>query len=462
MASIFREYDIRGIVGQDLTEPIAEQIGLTFGTLLRRQGARAVSVARDGRASSPALFDRLTRGLTATGLTVLDIGLVPTPLLYFSLHHLPVQGGVMITGSHNPADYNGFKLCVGKESIHGEALQRLRAEMEAGKFDRAGGGRIEQRDVIAPYLDLIRQQFGALGASGLSIVADYGNGTAGVVGPQALRIPGCRVTDLYAEVDARFPNHHPDPTVAENLNDLIREVKRLRADAGIAFDGDADRIGVVDEKGGILWGDQIMILFAREILHRRPGAQFISEVKARQALYDDIRARGGKALMWRTGHSLLKAKMKEVDAALAGEMSGHIFFADRYLGYDDAIYAGCRLIEILTRQGKALSSLLADLPPTATTPEIRVDRPDDKKFAVVERLRARLEAQQRRGGGTPPIRELITVDGVRVVLEDGWGLVRASNTQPVLVLRFEAGSTQRLQQIREWLETELRAAEAQV
>lgn len=453
MGSIYREYDIRGIVGSDLTGAVARSIGGAFGTMLKRRGARSVAVARDGRASSPELFGELTHGLMATGLKVLDIGLCPTPLLYFSLQHLPVQGGVMITGSHNPADYNGFKLCVGKEAIHGDEIQEVRKLVEAGTVDAGSGGGLERAEILNTYLDYFKSQFGLLRANRLKVVADYGNGTAGVVGPRALRLTGAAVTDLFEEVDARFPNHHPDPTVPENLEDLIREVRRLKADLGIAFDGDGDRIGVVDELGNILWGDQLMILFAREILERRPGVTFVSEVKARQALYDDIRARGGKAIMWRTGHSLLKAKMKEEKAALGGEMSGHIFFSDRYLGFDDAIYAGCRLIEILAGTRRPLSELLADLPKSSVTPEIRVDCSDETKFAVVDRVRRRLERLMSEKGGPMKIRELITVDGVRVVLDDGaWGLVRASNTQPALVLRFEASSESRLSEIRKWIE----------
>jgi phosphomannomutase/phosphoglucomutase len=470
--SIFREYDIRGVVGRDLTGSIAYKIGFAFGGMLKERGASRITIGRDARLSSPELFSNLVSGLDRAGIKVVDIGICPTPLLYFSLFHPPgsalggerVEGGVMITGSHNPADYNGFKLCIGQDTLYGEDLQRLRRRVEK----EVGGEKLEAKDeglkqeIIPLYQDYMKKQFGPVSkqarAKPIIVVLDSGNGTAGIVAPAIFRDLGCRVVELYSEPDGRFPNHHPDPTMPDNLHDLIAAVRAEKAAFGVGYDGDADRIGVVDDQGTILWGDQLMMLFAREILTQRPNATFVSEVKASQLLFDDIRKRGGTAIMWRTGHSLIKAKMKEENAALAGEMSGHLFFADRYFGYDDAIYASLRLLELVVRRGKPLSSLLSDLPRSHNTPEIRVDCPDDRKFAVVERLKEALKSSQFTVHGSQPrIRDLITVDGVRVVFEGGWGLIRASNTQPALVLRFEADSESKLSEIRAFLEGQLQA-----
>lgn len=459
---IYREYDIRGVVEKDLTGGVAEKIGLAFATLGRERGLRTVSVGRDGRTSSPEIRDRLVQGLTAGGLNVVDIGLCPTPLLYFSVFRFGVDGGIMITGSHNAAEYNGFKLCVGRDAIHGQEIQELRKVVEAGRFT-SGSGAVSERPVVPEYLAFLKDAFGSVRAENLHVVVDCGNGAAGLVAQPALEQMGCRVTALYSELDGRFPNHHPDPTVVENLQDLIRTVKDTHADAGIGYDGDADRIGAVDESGNILWGDRLMTLYARDILAAHPGSTFISEVKASQSLYDDIVRRGGRAVMWKTGHSLIKAKMKEEGAVLAGEMSGHMFFADRYFGYDDAIYASCRLVEILAKTGKPLSTLLSDLPPTSVTPEIRVDCDDETKFDLVQRVIKRISAlaDGRRAVPHPDlkIRELVTIDGLRVIFHDGWGLIRASNTQPALVLRFEATTPDGLERIRGFVESELRAAQ---
>lgn len=456
--ALFREYDIRGIVGQELTDDVAERIGRAYATMARDQGVKTVSVGRDGRASSPALRDRLVQGLTAGGLNVLDIGVCPTPVLYFSLFQLPVDGGVMITGSHNASEYNGFKLCVGKEALHGEAIQQLRQVMEAGRFS-SGAGTVSLQPLLQDYLVYLKTSFASVDARHLHVVIDCGNGAAALVAKQALEQLGCRVTGLYCDLDGRFPNHHPDPTVVENLQDLIATVKRAGANVGIGYDGDADRIGTVDEQGHILWGDRLMVLYARDILRERPGSTILSEVKASQSLYDDIRRRGGRPIMWKTGHSLIKAKMKAESAVLAGEMSGHMFFADRYFGYDDAIYASCRLVEILAKNKRPLSALLSDLPITSVTPEIRVDCPDHVKFDLVARVQARLLAYAKVGRtpGEPglAIRDVVTIDGIRIMFEDGWGLIRASNTQPALVLRFEASSAQRLEVIRALIESEL-------
>jgi phosphomannomutase/phosphoglucomutase len=456
MQTIFREYDIRGIVGEDLTPDLTELIGKAFGTTLRRKNLHRIAVGRDGRESSPVLYDRLVRGISSAGIGVTDIGVCPTPLLYFALYQLPIDGGAMITASHNPSEYNGFKLCIGKETIYGEDLQTIRRLIESRDFETGPPPPFQSEEIIPRYLDFMKQHFKSDDGRGIKVVVDSGNAMGALAGPAALKAMGCDVIELYSELDSRFPNHHPDPTVAENLGDLIKSVRSHRADLGIAYDGDADRIGVVDERGEILWGDQLLILFAREVLRHQPGAMILSEVKASQIFYDDVIKQGGRTLMWKAGHSLIKSKMREVGAALAGEMSGHVFFADRYFGYDDAIYAGCRLVEILAKGRKPLSGLLSDLPKKSSTPEIRRDCPDDRKFEVVRKLKERFEALRfHPSSDSMPIRDLITLDGVRVVFEDGWGLVRASNTQPALVLRFEAGSPERMDRIRRLVEAEL-------
>ncbi|MCP9456178.1 MAG: phosphomannomutase/phosphoglucomutase [Nitrospira sp.] len=455
---LFREYDVRGIVGQELTEDIAERLGRAYATYVSPRGVTTISLGRDGRTTSPALHQALLRGLLAGGLDVVDLGVCTSPLVYFSLFTLPVQGGIMITGSHNAAEYNGFKICVGKEAIHGEAIQELQRVMERGTFVSGVGHRSEHR-IIPDYLAYLRRSFEAVDASHLHVVIDCGNGAASLVAEPALKLLGCQVTTLYGEVDGRFPHHHPDPTVLENLSDLMQAVKQHGADVGIGYDGDADRIGAVDEHGEVLWGDKLLVLYSREILTEKPGATIISEVKASQSLYDDIAKRGGRPIMWKTGHSLIKAKMKEESAVLAGEMSGHMFFADRYFGYDDAVYASCRLVEVLAKRNKPLSALVADLPSTVVTPEIRVDLPDAIKFEVVRSIQARCEQYLKEQHVSRPdglrFRDLITIDGVRVIFDDGWGLIRASNTQPALVLRFEAVSQAKLDAIRSFIEGEL-------
>ncbi len=444
--SIFREYDIRGVVGEELTPALAEQIGRAYGSLAVRAGAKAVAVGRDGRISAMQMRESLLKGLLGCGLDVVDIGVCPTPLLYYALFTLPVGGGVMITASHNPSQYNGFKMCLGKDSMHGAAIQALKADIDRGRFESGPQGTVSKHPIIPDYMAYIKKSFAHVKADRLHAVVDCGNGMGGLVGPDALRLLGGRVTGMYEDVDGRFPNHHPDPTVTANLQDLIKKVRETEADVGIAYDGDADRIGAVDEHGDILWGDKLLVLYARDVLQDKPGATIISEVKASQVLYDDVVKRGGRAIMWKAGHSLIKAKMKEEHAALAGEMSGHMFFADRYFGYDDAVYASCRLIEILAKTGRPLSTLLADLPPTVSTPEIRVDCPDDVKFQVVEEAKKHLARDH----------TIIDIDGVRVLFPEGWGLIRASNTQPALVLRFEATSEAALQKIRAVIESQIK------
>lgn len=458
---LFREYDLRGIVGSELTEDVAERLGLAYATYVHARGVKTISVGRDGRLSSPALHKALLQGLLAGGLDVVDIGICPSPLVYFSLFTLPVGGGIMITGSHNAAEYNGFKICVGKTAIHGEEIQQLRRVMEKGAFV-SGQGHLSEHPIIPDYLAYIRRHFAHVQADRLHVVIDSGNGAASLVAQQALESLGCKVTALYCDLDGRFPNHHPDPTVLENLSDLMQTVKDLGADVGIGYDGDADRIGAVDEQGHVLWGDRLLVLYSRDILEAKPGSTIISEVKASQSLYDDINRRGGRAIMWKTGHSLMKAKMKEESAVLAGEMSGHMFFADRYFGYDDAVYASCRLVEILAKARRPLSALVSDLPRSVVTPEIRVDLPDTVKFDVVERIRQRFSEYLRTKEGLGPrklaLQNLITIDGVRAIFDEGWGLIRASNTQPALVLRFEATSSAQLNVIRALIEEELTVA----
>jgi len=464
---IFREYDIRGIADRDLVDPVIELLGRAFADYLRPTSVSAVTIGYDARLSSPRLRDALGRGLTASGLDVIDLGLCPTPALYYSLHHLKPGAGIMITGSHNPSEFNGFKLCVGKDTIYGGEIQKLRRIMEKmqGAGDRGQGtgtyGKLLKHPIIPDYVNHLKGLFRNSPDVPIKVVLDSGNGTAGLAAPDVIRAMGCDVIELYSEPDGRFPNHHPDPTVPKNLEVLMSTVTRERADLGIAFDGDSDRIGVVDEQGTVLWGDQLMVLFSRDILRERPGATFVSEVKCSQTMYDDIRSHGGNAIMWKTGHSLIKAKMKESGAALAGEMSGHIFFADRYFGFDDAIYAACRIVELLKKTRKqagsnaVLSSLTAGLPRTWNTPEIRFDCPDSLKFKVVERVR---DLYSRPEGMSIPVREVITVDGVRAVFQKGWGLIRASNTQPVLVMRFEANDEASLRSIRALMEEQVKSS----
>jgi phosphomannomutase/phosphoglucomutase len=439
---IFREYDIRGIAGKDMTEDDVIQIGKGVGTYLLQHGSSKLTVGRDCRKTSDLYAEKITEGLLSTGCDVIDIGVCPTPVFYFSINHLRREGGVMITASHNPPEYNGFKLCIGLDSIHGKEIQKLLNIINEKSFAN-GNGALSSADVVTPYKEFIDQNISI--SKPLKIGVDAGNGTAGVVAVPILKSLNCEVHDIYCDMDGTFPNHEADPTVEENMKDLISLVREKGLDLGVGYDGDGDRIGVIDEKGNIVFGDQLMIIFSREILSRKPGATFISEVKCSKTMYDDIEKNGGRAIMWKTGHSLIKKKMKEEKAELAGEMSGHMFFADRYLGFDDAIYASCRLLEILADTGKTISELLSDVPKTYSTPEIRVECPDNKKFAVVKKVTEYFRKRYK----------VIDIDGVRVLFDDGWGLVRASNTQPVLVLRFEAMSEKRLTEIRNLIESVL-------
>jgi phosphomannomutase/phosphoglucomutase len=447
--AIFREYDIRGVADQELRDIDIEMLGRGVGTYLRRHGGDRINLGRDCRLSSERLRNALMCGLKASGCQVTDIGVVPTPLLYYSVFHLPSDAGIMITGSHNPPEYNGFKIVCGPSTIHGEEIQQIRRLIERRDF-LSGAGSERSVDVAEPYVNEIGAQFHF--ARRIKVVIDAGNGTGGPIMHRLLQKLNCEATELFFEMDGRFPNHHPDPTVMENLEPLIAAVREQNADLGIAFDGDTDRIGAVDENGNVVYGDRLMIVYAREILSRKPGATIIGEVKCSQLLYDDIRKRGGNAIMWRTGHSLIKAKMKECHAELAGEMSGHMFFADRFYGFDDALYAACRLLEIAANSGAPLSSQLSDLPPTFATPEIRVDCPDASKFAIVGRVREIFQRDH----------DVIAIDGARIKFGRGWGLVRASNTQPVLVLRFEAQSPELLAEYRKLVEDAVAEASRQL
>jgi phosphomannomutase/phosphoglucomutase len=430
--AIFREYDIRGVAERDFDAGFAFQLGQAYGALMRVQGRQRVAVGRDCRLTSEQYATALRQGICVTGLDVLDVGVCPTPLLYFALHYYDLDGGIQVTGSHNPPEHNGFKICVGKTTIHGEEIQALRTLLERGVFP-AGHGQETSALIIAPYQEFIIDHFGAFSRE-VPVVVDAGNATAGPVAPAILRALGCRVTELFCELDGRFPNHHPDPTIPENMAPLIAKVQETGAEVGVAYDGDADRLGLVDRHGRLIWGDEMLVLFSRDILQRHPGATIVSEVKCSQRLFDDIALNGGKPIMWKAGHSLLKAKMRETGALLGGEMSGHICFADGYFGYDDAIYASCRALDIVSRAGKGLSELLADLPPAVATPEIRVDCPDDLKFRIADKVRDHFHGRF----------ETVDIDGVRVKFPHGWGLVRASNTQPILVLRFEAQTKEQL------------------
>jgi len=440
-AHVFREYDIRGHAGRDLGDAFVERIGRGLAELLRLPGSHEpprIAVGRDCRLSGPRLFDALSAGLVAGGAHVIDVGIGPTPKLYFSVHHLNADGGVMITGSHNPGEDNGLKIMRGKNSFFGTAIKELSELVKGPALPRVSGGSSSSEEVDDAYVARLTEGI-ELGPHAVTVVADGGNGAAGPLGLRAFGKLGLTPTALFCDMDGNFPNHHPDPTVPANLTALIERVRSERATVAVAWDGDGDRLGVVDRTGEIVWGDRLLALFARGILARTAGAAVIADVKCSQSLFDDVARHGGRPIMWKTGHSLIKTKMKEEHAAVAGEMSGHFFFADRYLGYDDGIYAALRLVEILSQSGRTVLENLADLPASFHTPEIRIDCPDALKFEVVERVRAKLA-----GRG-----EVNALDGVRVTYADSaWSLVRASNTGPLIVLRFEAPSAERLQALR--------------
>jgi len=456
---VFREYDIRGVAERDLDDATVRALGAALGAQVTERAAPLapgpVVVGRDPRTHSPRLFAALTDGLRAHA-EVIDIGVVPTPVLYFAAHHLRPAAAVMITGSHNPPEDNGFKIMVGSETLHGPAIARLRDQVAAlaGTALPPPSHRIHSRDIIGAYLDHAVEMLQP-GARRFRVVVDAGNGAGGPTAVALYRRLGFDVVPLYCELDGAFPHHHPDPTDPANLADLIAEVARSGAELGIALDGDADRLGVVDATGRILWGDQLMVVLGKAVLREVPGARFVGEVKCSQAMYDELVAAGGVVEMWKVGHSLIKARMKQIGAALAGEMSGHLFFAHRWLGFDDAIYAGARLLELLSRGDRTLRELADELPVMVNTPEIRIDCPDDDKFAVVAAVTAALRAD-------PTVTGVVDVDGVRAAFSGGWGLVRASNTQPALVMRCEARSPARLAEIRALLEARIAAARAAI
>lgn len=438
---IFREYDIRGIAGSDITEHAAYQLGKAFAAMLPADDPHPVVVGRDVRLSGPKLQQAAMNGLMDAGRSVIDIGIVPTPLAYFAVHQLETSGCLMVTASHNPAEYNGFKMMIGKSSLYGEDIQRLKKLVGQSLPAAQVRGRKKLLDIVDDYIDFVVADCSL--SRPLKVVIDAGNGPAGIVAAPLYSRLGCEVIELYCQPDGSFPNHHPDPTRKENMADLIVAVLEHKADIGIAFDGDGDRIGVVDEQGRMIWGDMLLLLLSRHLLKSHPGATIISEVKCSEHMYAGIREAGGHPIMWRTGHSPIKAKMKQTGALLAGEMSGHMFFADRFFGFDDAAYAGARVMQLLAESDQPMSQLLADVPQSASTPELRIPCRDERKFNLVQDAISHFS-----GLGY----KIIDIDGMRIAFDDGWGLLRASNTQPALVMRFEAPNAERLQQMREMIE----------
>jgi phosphomannomutase / phosphoglucomutase len=446
-SAIFRQYDIRGIVDRDLTPTAVRAVGAAYAALMAERGVRgAVAVGRDNRPSGARLRDALVDGLSGAGVDVVDIGVVPTPVLYWSLHHAGVVGGIQVTGSHNPPEYNGLKLSLGTASLHGADIQRIYELARENPRPGAARGHVREQPVLGAYLEDITKRIGPLRRP-IRAVFDCGNGAASLVAPELFQRLGVEARGLYCESDGTFPNHHPDPTVPENLEDLMHAVRTDKAEVGIAFDGDGDRIGIVDETGEIVWGDRLLILYARDVFRRTgPGAPIIFDVKCSQALPAAIEAAGGRPVMWKTGHSLIKEKMKTSGAPLAGEMSGHMFFTEGFYGHDDALYAAGRLLRILADSGRTVRELLSDVPPFVATPEIRIDCPDELKFGIVDRAVRHFGSRY----------EVVDVDGARVLFGDGWGLIRASNTQPVIVARYEARTASRMAEIRDEMEAWLR------
>ena len=438
--TVFRAYDIRGVYGKDFTDELALDIGRAFGSTAKG----TVVVGRDMRLSGETLAEKLIAGLLSTGVKVVDIGVVPTPLVYFAANFFKYGSGVMITASHNPSEYNGFKFIRDYMTLQGEQILELKNIIDSKKF-RKGSGRLEKKDCSLDYINFVKKHVKP--ERKLKVVLDSGNGMGGILAPKLLRELGCEVIELYSKLDGRFPNHHPDPTVDKNLADLVKEVRKQKADFGVGFDGDADRAGFVDDKGRIIRGDQALILFAREILKKQKKAKIIYEVKCSLALKEEILKNGGIPIMYRTGHSFIKQKIKEENASLAGEMSGHFYFADNYFGYDDAIYATARMADLLSKTKEKMSNLIDSMPKYHSTPEIRVNCDDDKKFQVVEEVTKNLQEKGLK---------VITIDGARVQYPDGWGLIRASNTQPALILRFEAKTQKRLKEIRKIIEDEVK------
>lgn len=435
---IFRAYDIRGVVGKSLTTEIVEAIGSALGTTVLARGETAIVVARDGRLSGPSLIDALSKGILSTGCNVVDIGMVPTPVLYFATHYLQIPSGVMITGSHNPPDYNGLKMMVGGKALYGDGILGLLALIKKSDFSRGMGQKIE-KNIIDSYIKAIKKDITL--SKPLKIVVDAGNGVTGDIVAPLFKALGCQVIPLFCEVDGYFPNHHPDPGQPKNLEDLITAVQSHQADIGLAFDGDGDRLGVVDNFGKIIWPDRLLILFAKAILEKNPQAKIIYDVKCTRHVAAVVESLGGQPLMWKTGHSLIKAKMQETGALLAGEMSGHLFFKDRWFGFDDALYAGARLLEILSEQNTDVTAakLFGTLPDSINTPELLISVTEQTKFESVQQLIALARFQDA---------AISTIDGLRVDFKDGFGLVRPSNTGPNLILRFEGDTSVALERIQ--------------
>lgn len=443
-SSIFRQYDIRGVVGKDLTDNIVYLIGKGFGTFIGRQGLKTCVIGGDARLSTPSFKKNFIKGLNETGIDVTDIGNVATPVLYYSIWKLKTDTGVMITASHNPAEYNGIKMNKGLQSVYGQQIQDVLKLIQNEDFNTGAGTLTENNEIDTQYKDYIVDNIKL--ERPVKVVVDAGNGAGGPYLPEILRRLGCEVEELYTEPDGTFPNHHPDPTIVENLTDLIAVVQKTKAEVGLGLDGDADRIGVVDEKGKMLFGDQILNIITRDFLLSNPGETIIADVKCSKNLFDDIKKCGGEPIMYKTGHANIKSKMHELGLKVSGEMSGHVFLGDRYLGFDDAIYVSCRFVEIMSKLDKPVSRFLEDQPITFNTPEIHIKSTDAEKFKIVEKVKQSF------------IKEgynINDIDGLRITFPDGWGLCRASNTTPVLVVRFEAETKERLEEIRELIESRI-------
>jgi phosphomannomutase/phosphoglucomutase len=441
--SIFRAYDIRGIVGDTLTPEIVTQIGKSIGSEAEARGQKTVVVARDGRLSGPSLIAALTEGLRAAGRDVIDIGMVPTPVLYFATHYLKTGSGVMLTGSHNPPDYNGLKIMLGGDTLSGDAILALKTRIDKAQFVH-GAGKVEQQDIAQAYIERVTKDVKL--SRPFKVVVDCGNGVAGILAPKLIRALGCEVIELFCEIDGKFPNHHPDPSQPKNLEDVIAAVHKHKADLGLAFDGDGDRLGVIDSKGNVIWPDRQMMLYAGDILKRNPGAKIIFDVKCSSHLGNSITQHGGTPVMWKTGHSFIKAKIKESGALLGGEMSGHIFFKERWYGFDDALYTAARLLEILSKDKRPPHEVFMDLPDAVNTPELKLDMREGEHFKFMQRIQDSLRFEDA---------EISTIDGVRADFCDGWGLVRPSNTTPCLVFRFEADNEDALDYIKDQFRRQL-------
>lgn len=453
--SIFREYDIRGIADSDLSDEVVGNIGFSFASMLIENGLSTISIGRDCRKSSERIFRVLSEALLKSGINVVDLGMITTPVLYFSLYGLKVDGGIMITASHNPSDYNGFKAAIGKNVLSSEQIQDLKERILIGKYvSLEVRGSLNEFDIIQDYKEDILKSINI--KRRIRVGVDCANTPIGLFAKDILVSAGCEVYELFPEPDGDFPNHHPDPSVKENLVDLINLVRKESLDLGISFDGDADRIGIVDEKGDFIYSDMVLLLLARAVLAERPGSKIIGEVKCSKNLFDDILNNGGLPIMWKTGHSNIKRKIKEESAPLAGELSGHIFFADKHHGFDDALYAALRFIEVVSSQSKALSSMLSNVPKMYSTPEIRIDFPEKEKFQFIEEFKELMRKDIDKEA------KVITVDGIRVETANGWALVRASNTQPALTIRFEADSELNLNTLKKEIEKKLREVSSQI